>query len=238
MKIFCKQHNITESEFIGKEKIKKNLYLSGLTSIPNGFNPTVGRGLYLSGLTSIQNGFNPTVGGYLDLRGLTSIPNGFNPTVGGSLSLKGLDCEKRELVDGDLNWQGGKYRNMDGIFCEVIHKRGAVIKCKYINGKEFYVVTDGNGRYSHGNTIKEAREDLVYKISDRDKSKYKGFTKETELTFEESVECYMVVTGSCSFGTKEFVSSLENKKEKYSIGEIIQLTENQYGNDLFKSFFN
>jgi len=35
-----------------------SLDLSGLTSIPDGFNPTVGGSLYLSGLTSIPDGFN------------------------------------------------------------------------------------------------------------------------------------------------------------------------------------
>ena len=87
---FCKKHNLTEGQCNGTEKIGGDLYLRGLTSIPEGFNPTVGGGLDLSGLTSIPEGFNPTVGGYLDLSGLTSIPEGFNPTVGGSLDLSGL----------------------------------------------------------------------------------------------------------------------------------------------------
>jgi len=38
-----------------------------------------GGSLDLRGLTSIPEGFNPTVGGHLDLSGLTSIPEGFNP---------------------------------------------------------------------------------------------------------------------------------------------------------------
>ena len=67
-----------------------DLYLDGLTIIPDGFNPTVGRSLYLRGLTIIPDGFNPTVGGNLFLRGLTSIPSGFNPTVGANLWLVGL----------------------------------------------------------------------------------------------------------------------------------------------------
>jgi hypothetical protein len=87
---FCKRHNITIDQFYGRVEIGGYLYLSGLTSIPEGFNPTVGGYLYLSGLTSIPEGFNPTVGGYLYLNGLTSIPEGFNPTVGGSLYLSGL----------------------------------------------------------------------------------------------------------------------------------------------------
>ena len=62
---FCKEHDLTLEQAIGEEKIDGSLYLRSLTSIPDGF--------------------NPTVGGYLDLRNLTSIPEGFNPTVGGSL---------------------------------------------------------------------------------------------------------------------------------------------------------
>ena len=37
---------------VGKITVGGSLDLSGLTSIPEGFNPTVGGGLYLSGLTS------------------------------------------------------------------------------------------------------------------------------------------------------------------------------------------
>jgi len=86
---FLKRYNLTEEEFIGKLKIGY-LDLSSLTSIPEGFNPTVGGSLDLRSLTSIPEGFNPTVGGSLDLRSLTSIPEGFNPTVGGDLNLSSL----------------------------------------------------------------------------------------------------------------------------------------------------
>jgi hypothetical protein len=90
IKSFCKNHNITEDQFLGKEKIAGNLDLRSLTSIPKGFNPTVGGNLYLRSLTSIPKGFNPTVGGDLYLSSLTSIPKGFNPTVGGYLYLSSL----------------------------------------------------------------------------------------------------------------------------------------------------
>ncbi|MBO7217728.1 MAG: hypothetical protein J6V50_03410, partial [Clostridia bacterium] len=81
-KQFIKKYNLTEEQFSGKEEIDSWLDLSSLTSIPEGFNPTVGGSLDLSSLTSIPEGFNPTVGGWLDLSSLTSIPEGFNPTVG------------------------------------------------------------------------------------------------------------------------------------------------------------
>jgi hypothetical protein len=78
IKEFCKKYGLTEDQFYGKEKINGDLYLSGLTSLPEGFTPTVGGYLYLSGLTSLPEGFTPTVGGDLDLRGLTSLPEGFS----------------------------------------------------------------------------------------------------------------------------------------------------------------
>ena len=33
----------------------------------------------------------------------------------------------------------------------------------------FYVVSDGKGKFAHGDTVKEAKEDLIYKISNRNK---------------------------------------------------------------------
>ena len=61
--------------------------------------------LYLNRLTSIPSGFNPTVGGYLDLSGLTSIPSDFNPTVGGNLwldSLTSIPDSVRKNVKGKV----------------------------------------------------------------------------------------------------------------------------------------
>ena len=38
---FCEKNNITEDQFYGREAIKGTLFLDKLTSIPEGFNPTV-----------------------------------------------------------------------------------------------------------------------------------------------------------------------------------------------------
>jgi hypothetical protein len=179
---FCAKHGFTNLQFEGKEKYEGSLYLSGLTAIPDGFNPTVGGSLYLSGLTAIPDGFNPTVGGYLGLSGLTAIPDGFNPTVGGSLYLSGLTA----IPDGFnptvggylylsgltaptktppkiLSWHGGKFIKVDGIFTEVVSRRGNVWRVKKVHDdKIFYLVSDGNGKYAHGDTLKEAKYDLIY----------------------------------------------------------------------------
>ena len=206
VKEFCERFNLTENQFFGIDEISGDLYLSNnnLTSLPDGFNPTVGGGL------SLYN------------NNLTSLPEFTNTNY------KGL-----------LSWKNGKYIKIDGIFCEVISKRMLFWKVKkYASNKEFYVVTDGNENYSHGDTIKEAKKDLIYKISNRSKDDYKELTHESILKFDEAVKCYRVITGACQFGVKEFLQRKTINKKKFTIKEIITLTNGEYGNTDFKQFFN
>ena len=102
-----------------------------------------------------------------------------------------------------------------------------------------YLVTDGNGKWSHGDTLHDAKEDLIYKISNRDKSAYESLTLDSVLTHTEAIEAYRVITGACSAGTKAFVTSLDPKqlKESYTIREIIELTKGHYGSETFAKFF-
>ena len=238
-KEFLNKYNLTEAQFNGSEKIGGYLDLSSLTSIPAGFNPTVGGSLYLDSLTSIPAGFNPTVGGSLNLNSLTSIPAGFNPTVGGNLWLKDSSSNQyTPLNNAILSWQDGKYISADGMFTEVICKRGNVYKVKKLNdSKEFYLVTDGL-RHAHGNTIKDAKADLIYKLSnDANIEKYKGMKKDSVLPFADAIECYRVITGACALGVKDFIQSKRIEERSYSIAEIIELTKGSYMYITFANFF-
>ena len=87
---FLKETGLTEDQFYGRVEIEGSLNLDCPTSVPEGFNPTVGRSLYLNGLTSIPEGFNPTTGWSLYLNGLTFVPEGFSPTTGWNLHLNSL----------------------------------------------------------------------------------------------------------------------------------------------------
>lgn len=98
-------------------------------------------------------------------------------------------------------------------------------------------MTDGNGKWAHGKTLKEAKADLVYKISDRDMSKYKGLTLESVLKFEKAIEMYRTITGACAAGTRGFVETLSKVKKEYTVQEIVELTRGQYGNRDFAQFF-
>ena len=94
-----------------------------------------------------------------------------------------------------------------------------------------------NGIYSHGDTIKQAKADLIYKISNRDTSQYKDLTLDSVVTKAEAIKMYRIITGACEAGTKHFVSGLTKTKAKYKVSELIKLTAGQYGNETFKNFF-
>jgi hypothetical protein len=238
---FCEGNGITIDQFRGKEKVGGSLYLSSLTSIPEGFNPTVGGSLDLRHLTSIPEGFNPTVGGSLYLSSLTSIPEGFNPTVGGYLDLsRRLRANYKKLPSEYLlSWQDDKYLLADGIFTEVISHKGNVYHVRKIaETKVFYLVTYGNGKWSHGETLKEAKSDLMFKISNRTKDDYKNLKLTDSLSFADAIMCYRVITRACSFGTKDFVNNrLKDKRKKYTVSEMIKVTKGEYGNKTFNYFF-
>ena len=229
---------------------------TGITSLPD--NLIVGGYLDLdgTGITSLPD--NLTVGEYLDLRGtgITSLPD--NLTVGGGLYLCGTgikdtskvknklsqDARQRikNITNQVLRWEFGNriYIKVDGIFSQLISQRGNVSVIRQIGkDRKEYLVTDGLGRWAHGDTIADAREDLIYKISNRDKSAYENLTLDSELTFEECIECYRVITGACAAGTRDYVENRLPKphKEKYTIREIIDLTDGEYGSNALKEFF-
>ncbi len=164
--------------------------------------------------------------GSLELSSLTSIPEGFNQSI----------FERKKI--GLLSWQGGKYILADGIFTEVISKRGNVYKVKKISSDEvFYLVTDGNSKFAHGETIQEAKKDLIYKLAgDVDIEQFKGLTLESMLGFEDCIKLYRVVTGACAFGVKDFIESTGTEHRSYTVREIIEKTSGRYGHDRLVSF--
>ena len=125
----------------------------------------------------------------------------------------------------------------DDIRCAVLNHKGNIYKvANFGDDKISYVVTDGEN-FSHGDTIKQAKADLIYKISNRDTSQYKDMTLDSVVTKVEAIKMYRVITGACESGTKHFISGLTKTKAKYKVSEIITLTAGQYGSETFKNFF-
>ncbi len=198
------------------------LDLSSLKSIPEGFNPTVGGSLYLGSLTSIPEGFNPTVGGYLDLRSLTSIER------------KKVKC--KSLSNGD--YIPGNYLYVDGILTHVKRKRTFGKYTFYqgkIKGKN--VIFDGEN-YAHCKKFKDGVHDLNFKkAKDRGAEQYRELTLDSEVTKDYAITMYRIITGACRAGTEQFLSTIKEFKNKYTVRELIEITRGQYGASTFENFF-
>jgi len=149
-----------------------------------------------------------------------------------------------DIVDGERLkpdcWyivEGGEWVEVDfsdGIMLRVIYKRGNVKKCHNDNGDVVYIVRSG-AICSHGSTIKEARDNLIYKIGDRDTSKYDDYTLDTEVTKAEAIQMYRVITGACEYGVRSFVEANDIPKSA-TIKQVIELTKGQYGNEQLIKF--
>ena len=230
---------------------------TGITALPD--NLTVGGSLDLrgTGITALPD--NLTVGGSLDLSdtGITALPD--NLTVGGSLDLRGTGITDEVKVNKTFSpkaiaainrvsnrpifwkWNNRSYIKVDDMFTAIDSHHGNVYRVHKLNSREqLYLVTDGENHWAHGNTLQDARADLIFKINDRDTSVYKNMSLDDTLTYEEAIAAYRTITGACAAGTKDYIENRLPKphKEKYTVQEMISLTEDEYGGKKFSEFFN
>ena len=206
------------------KKVGGNLYLSSVTSLPEGFNPTVGGYLDLRSVTSLPKGFNPTVGGYLDLRSVTSSIKGNNPEA---------VSRARALLMSSFAAMGFSFA--DGILARIVSNRGPVSRVVICGKTEIsFLVTDGE-LHSHGKTLAEARDGLFFKIGKRDPSEFKKWTLDKVVTKAEAIKAYRIITGACEGGVRSWMET-HKTPESVTVKEIIKLTEGAYGAKNFAEF--
>ena len=134
-----------------------------------------------------------------------------------------------------------KYVFADGILTKLISKKKTgnitVYKTSKLagDGEIVYVIKKGD-IFSHGKTVKEAKNSLVYKITDRDTSEFKSWKLSDIKTLPQLIKAYRVITGACEFGVRDFVESAKLPK-KMSVAKAIELTKDKYNNQKFKEFF-
>ena len=177
-------------------------------------------------------------------------------TVGGSLDCQGADTRAAfpKLKNKEAGNSGARvavarafrrkgFLFADGLLSRIVETKqsrgGAQIHRIVAVGKNktsYCIELDGT--YSHGNTIKEARESLIYKIGERDKSAYVGWKLDRKISAKEAIESYRVITGACEAGVRGFVQSHGKLKRTYNVQEVIDLTKGQYGNDAYAAFFS
>jgi predicted nucleic acid-binding Zn finger protein len=105
-------------------------------------------------------------------------------------------------------------------------------------GNYAFVVTDGT--YSaHAKTIKQGIIDIRFKKMERNADDYRDLTPESQLSYDDAIIMYRVITGACSGGTEQFLSAHPelSTRKKYTIKEILEKTQGQYGSETLKTFF-
>lgn len=183
-----------------------------------------------------KEGDNLVVGGYLYLRGTNIRKKKVQkPKENFWQNLK-LNIRLKLGLDIKLSWKNGRYRKIDGLFCEVLEQKRNIMRVKINNKLAFIFQKDGI--FAHGNTVKQAYFDWLFKTSDRDVEKYKNIKSDEVHTLDWWVVAYRTITGACSFGTNNY---LENNKDKYkdkmTLAKVIEATKGQYGSDTFREFF-
>ena len=143
----------------------------------------------------------------------------------------------KKLHNGD--YKAGCYLYADCILTHIKKRktfRGFTLFVGKIKGHN--VIFDGT-HFAHCDKLRDGIADLLFKAAaDRGADQYKGISLDTELTVEEAVTMYRVITGACRAGSAAFVDNLGELKEQYTLREVIELTKGQYNSEKFAKFFD
>lgn len=115
-------------------------------------------------------------------------------------------------------------------------KNTTIYNVKMIGKNKRLIIVQKGSQFSHGKTLKEAKESLKYKIGNRDTSAYRSWKLDDIKTQAELIQSYRVITGACEFGTRCFCEN-NPLPRKCSVKKAIELTTGQYGSEEFKDFF-
>ena len=196
------------------------------------------------------------IGGYLHLASLTSADGLKLPqSIGGYLHLGSLTSAERAKIATEQNdtrarseaiaisramllsaFAASGYSFADGILARIVSQRGSVSRVIVCGKTEIsYLITNGDD-FSHGKTLAEARDGLLYKIGSRDTSEFKSWTLDREISKRDAIRAYRIITGACEQGVKTWLEQRETP-EKITVRGIIELTRGAYGADKFAGFF-
>ena len=203
-----------------------------------------------------------TIGGWLEVRGADTrkaFPK--LTTIAGRLDVHGADTltafpklkhknndKAKQITRRKLNQSLLKagYMLQDGILSKHIASlkisNGLTVHTVVIVGRtnKTYVIETPDGVYAHGDTVKQARKALLYKLSEnRDTTPYKAWTLDTSITKRQAIQSYMAITGACETGTRHFVETTFGDKvpARTTVRNVIEMTAGQYGSGVYRNFF-
>jgi len=152
--------------------------------------------------------------------------------IGAAWGIVGIDVEaNKEYIahNGKLK----EYIVVDGIRSILLSRKANVMKVLTSSFETLYVVTK-DGYSAHGKTLKQANEDVNFKIAS-EKLKNEPILEDTIVT----VKHYRLITGACEVGVKSWMQ--ENQiEEGLTAKELLPVLErtNAYGVAKFKSLIS
>ena len=119
----------------------------------------------------------------------------------------------------------------DNLFSYVLSTKRGVKKVKTENGDALFIVTDDKGNSAHGKSIKEARQDLIYKAV----ASFDGKLP-SKATGTEWIGIYRAVTGACAAGVRQFVEqSKASIDATYTAAQIAKMVTGHFGAEAFSA---
>jgi len=211
---------------------------------------TVGGYVYARENAKVSLPVCTTVGGYVDARAGAKLSLPVCTTVGGSVDAReGAKlslpvCVKKDFPGAGQQCQmilqaaflDGGFSFADGVLAKIVATRGNVSRV-IICGKVAisYHVSDGEN-YSHGATLAEARDGLLYKIGSRDTTEFKAWKLDQEISRRDGIRAYRAITGACEGGVRQWMQS-HQVPDKLTVASAIKLTTGAYGSQGFAKFF-
>ena len=147
---------------------------------------------------------------------------------------------------GLISFNGFRVNYIDKMATIIKQVKGNLAKGFIINNdlttENCYVVKSGS-LFAHGRTLEEARkalQDKIFNAMDTDE-KIDLFLEKFNMTDEypakDFYEWHHILTGSCEMGRNAFVKNhgIDLENDKYTVREFIDLTKDDYGENVIKS---
>lgn len=211
-----------------------------LTTLPEGVTFENGGSVYLTSLTSMPESVTFENGGSVDLTSLTSMPEGVTFENGGYVDLRGLSGD--HFYKGKLR----RFCYVDGMTMLIkrskTHGDYVVHEARYFGGGDISklpscYIAERDECFAHGKTVKEAIEDLQYKLNqDADK---KAVAADIVSTGRVTLNQFHQITGACREGVRQHLSERGidlDSIENMAIDEAMEAMQGTSFGETFKRY--
>lgn len=166
--------------------------------------------------------------GNVDLSFLKELPSGIVFNNGGNVYLPNqckISNPKWKVIDNHL---------MENTSTKQINQY-LIYATEYVGCKKQSYVAEFNGEFAHGKSIKDAIEDLEYKLDNRD---INSTIDEVNKKGSININDFRKITGACRDGINQFLSTNPLPKKEMPINEALLFVEGAYGYDKLKEYFS